>query len=627
MSKKKISIGSKLYILLCFIFFYLPIVVTMVFSFNSSKSLTKFTGFSFRWYKKLLTDEGIISSVYVSLSIAIIATFVSTVLGTITAIGLSKSRKVVKDCILNINNIPIMNPDIVTAIGLMILFTSLRMGRGYLTMLLAHILFCTPYVITSVYPKVRSMDHNLADAAMDLGATPFEALTKVIIPMLKPGIFAGMLLAFTMSLDDFVVSYFVTGNGVSNISIVVYNMTKRTNPTINSLSTLLILVVVVIIVAVNVIPNVAKKRRFKRESYSTPLIPKRVKRVFGIIGFACVGLFAVYCISSFLKIKNKPELRVFNAGEYIDTSLIEKFEKEYNCKVIYETFDSNESMYTKLKSGASYDIVIPSDYMIERLISEEYLKEIDWSRITNKKNIIPELLDNEFDPGSKYAVPYYWGTVGIVYDKNVVDKKDLEDGWEILNNEKYKGNLYMYDSERDSLMIALKALGYSMNTDNTDELDKAYEWLIDEHDKMEPVYAGDDVIDNMISGNKAMAVVYSGDGAYIVSENGDMDFFVPNQGSNVWTDAMLLTKDCINEDLAYKYMDFFLREDVATTNTEYIGYDSAVKSVYEYFRDEEYEGNNACAPDISNPKNEAFHDQNEKTRMYCDEIWTKVKSR
>ena len=334
MSKKKISIGPKLYILLCFIFFYLPIVVTMVFSFNSSKSLTKFTGFSFRWYKKLLTDEGIISSVYVSLSIAIIATFVSTVLGTITAIGLSKSRKVVKDCILNINNIPIMNPDIVTAIGLMILFTSLRMGRGYLTMLLAHILFCTPYVITSVYPKVRSMDHNLADAAMDLGATPFEALTKVIIPMLQPGIFAGMLLAFTMSLDDFVVSYFVTGNGVSNISIVVYNMTKRTNPTINSLSTLLILVVVIIIVAVNVIPSVAKKRRVKRESYSTPLIPKRVKRVFGIIGFACVGLFAVYCISSFLKIKNKPELRVFNAGEYIDTSLIEEFEKEYNCKVI-----------------------------------------------------------------------------------------------------------------------------------------------------------------------------------------------------------------------------------------------------------------------------------------------------
>ena len=186
--KKKISIGPKLYIVLCFIFLYLPIAVTMFFSFNSSKSLTKFTGFSLRWYQKLLTDQNILSAVYVSISIAIISTAVSTVLGTMTAIGLSRSRKVLKEWILNVNNMPIMNPDIVTAIGLMILFTSALMERGYITMLLAHIAFCTPYVITSVYPKVRRMDHNLANAAMDLGATPFQALTKVIMPMLKPGI-------------------------------------------------------------------------------------------------------------------------------------------------------------------------------------------------------------------------------------------------------------------------------------------------------------------------------------------------------------------------------------------------------------------------------------------------------
>ena len=194
MNKKKSSIGPKLYITLCFIFFYLPIAVTMFFSFNSSKSLTKFTGFSLKWYKKLLTDNDIIAAVYVSISIAVIATIISTVLGTITAIGLSRSRKILREWLLNVNNMPIMNPDIVTAIGLMILFTSMRLERGYLTMLLAHIAFCTPYVITSVYPKVRSMDHNLANVAMDLGATPFQALTKVIIPMLKPGIFAGMLL-------------------------------------------------------------------------------------------------------------------------------------------------------------------------------------------------------------------------------------------------------------------------------------------------------------------------------------------------------------------------------------------------------------------------------------------------
>ena len=222
-SSKKTKALYIIYILCCFVFFYLPIVVMMVFSFNSSKSLTNLTGFSLRWYERLINDGSIMKAVYVSLSVAVFATLISTILGTITAIGLSKSRKIIRDLIQNINNIPIMNPDIVTAIGLMILFSSIMMTKGYLTMLLAHIAFCTPYVITSVYPKVRQMDPSIADAAMDLGATPFEALTKVIIPMLKDGIYAGILLSFTMSFDDFVISYFVTGNGVENISIVVYN--------------------------------------------------------------------------------------------------------------------------------------------------------------------------------------------------------------------------------------------------------------------------------------------------------------------------------------------------------------------------------------------------------------------
>ncbi len=624
--KKKLSIGPKLYIVLCFIFLYLPIAITMFFSFNSSKSLTKFTGFSLRWYQKLLTDQNILSAVYVSISIAIISTLISTVLGTITSIGLSRSRKVLKEWILNVNNMPIMNPDIVTAIGLMILFTSARMERGYITMLLAHIAFCTPYVITSVYPKVRSMDHNLANAAMDLGATPGQAMTKVILPMLKPGIYAGMLLAFTMSLDDFVVSYFVTGNGVSNISIVVYNMTKRTNPTINALSTLLILVVVIIIILVNVIPYLSKKHRGKEvemENTGKSRL-KHLATALAGVGIICLAGVMVY---KYAAISKKPVLRVFNSGEYIDTELLTRFEKENHCKVVYETFDSNESMYTKLESGAEYDIIIPSDYMIEKLIEEKYLQEIDWNKIKNKDAIIPELLGKEFDPESKYGVPYYWGTVGILYDKNIVDEKDLQQGWEILNNEKYKGQIYMYDSERDSFMVALKALGYSMNTDKKSELNAAYQWLIDQRDSMEPVYVGDDVIDNMISGNKAMAVVYSGDGAYIISENENMDFFVPDQGTNVWTDAMVMTKYCDNTDLAYQFMDFFLQEDVSVQNTEYIGYDSAVKTTYEYYRDEEYADNNGCAPDTSNPKNEEFKNQEKEIKAFSANLWTKVKSK
>lgn len=595
-----------IYILCCFVFFYLPIVVMMIFSFNSSKSLTNLTGFSLRWYERLINDGSIMKAVYVSLSIAVFATFISTILGTITAIGLSKSRKILRDIIQNINNIPIMNPDIVTAIGLMILFSSIMMTKGYLTMLLAHIAFCTPYVITSVYPKVRQMDPSIADAAMDLGATPFEALTKVIIPMLKDGIYAGTLLSFTMSFDDFVISYFVTGNGVENISIVVYNMTKRTNPTINALSTIVILVIIIMLVVAKLIPAAHKGA---------------MKRIFALL----MAVILVFTVLTGLS-GSKKTLRVFNSGEYIDPEVLTQFEEEYDCKVIYETFDSNESMYTKLKSGAEYDVIIISDYMIERLIKEETLQPIDWSLITNKDGLDPSVMGYAFDPKNEYSVPYFVGTVGILYNTNVVDEKDLEDGWELLRNQKYAGDIYMYDSERDSFMVALKALGYSMNTTNYDEIQQAYEWLINQRETMDVVYVGDDVIDNMSSGNKSIAVVYSGDGALIISQNDELDYFEPEEGTNEWCDSMVITENCQDVDLAHKYIDFMLREDVATANGIFVGYTSPVKSVKEELAETEFEGIDAYVPEFGRPNNETFGYQEMKIKEHFADLWTKVKA-
>ena len=396
---KKNSLWTKLYIALCFAFLYLPILVTTVFSFNSSKSLTKFTGFSIRWYEKLIQDQSIISAVYVSLSIAIIATAIATVFGTLTAIGISRNRRVVRDAILNINNIPIVSPDIVIAIGLMILFTAFKAPRGYVTMLVSHVMFCMPFVITSVYPKVRSLPANVADAAMDLGATPMQTLSKVIVPMIKPGIYAGMLLSFTISLDDFVVSFFVTGNGVSNISIVVYNMTKRMNPVINALSAILIIASVVITVCAVVVPKLVRKRN-KTKTIPTARSMRFKKWSVRIVASLAVILLAVASINGW-SANNKKTLRVFNSGEYVDMKLISQFEKENDCKVIYETFDSNESMYTKLKSGSEYDIIITSDYMIERLKKEKYLSKIDGAKITRRDQIIPELLKKDFDPKIK----------------------------------------------------------------------------------------------------------------------------------------------------------------------------------------------------------------------------------
>lgn len=259
--KKERKFPKIIIIGICLVFLYFPLVVMSVFSFNNAKSLSNFKGFSLRWYESLFNNQQLLEAIYVSVSIALLATIIATILGTITAIALSKSKRIIKTAIIQINNLPIMNPEIVTAISLMIFFSFLKIEKGYLTMLLAHIAFCTPYVITNVYPKVQQLDDNLADAAMDLGATPFYTLIKVIIPQIIPGIRAGALLSFTMSFDDFIISYFVSGNGVENISIVIYNMSKRVNPSIYALSTIIIAVIFVILLLGTFIPYILLKKR------------------------------------------------------------------------------------------------------------------------------------------------------------------------------------------------------------------------------------------------------------------------------------------------------------------------------------------------------------------------------
>ncbi|MBR2577415.1 MAG: ABC transporter permease [Erysipelotrichaceae bacterium] len=257
---------KKLYLALILFFFYAPIIYVIVFSFNESRSLTNLTGFSFRWYEKMFRSRSMMESVYYSVLIAVIATVVSTVVGTIASIGLSKSKKIVREVVTQVNNLPMLNPDIVTAIGLMLFFSTMSIPTGFGTLLIAHIMFCIPYVMLSVTPKLRQLDDNLAEAALDLGCTPFQALIKVIIPQIKEGIISGALVAFTMSFDDFVISYFTTGPGINNISTYVYSTSKRINPSINSLSTLIILAITIILFVMNVVPMIRQRRKRNEET-------------------------------------------------------------------------------------------------------------------------------------------------------------------------------------------------------------------------------------------------------------------------------------------------------------------------------------------------------------------------
>ena len=324
-------------------------------------------------------------------------------------------------------------------------------------------------------------------------------------------------------------------------------------------------------------------------------------------------------------------LNVFNWGEYIGEDVIANFEEEYGVKVNYSLFESNEIMYTKLLSGNTYDVIVPSDYMIERLMEEELIQPLDYSYMTNLDDLNPEVLAlrDEYDKDGVYSIPYFWGSVGLVYNKNVVSEEKLDElGWNILRDTEYSNKIFMYDSERDSFMVALKALGYSMNTENMDEINKAYDWLCELHDTMSPSYVTDEVTDAMINNEKDIAVVYSGDAAFIISQNDDMAYYVPKEGTNVWSDGFVIPSNAKNPKLANEFINYMISYDSAMDSSIEVGYTSANKKVVETLSadGEVYSDNNAYIFDVSNTNNEVFK-HNDTLKKVLSDMWVRIKVR
>lgn len=634
MEKENKSLWSNLvpniWLILIVLFFYLPIIYVVIFSFNSTKSLNHFTGFSLMWYEKMFNDRKMLEPIYYTVLVAVIATVVSTIIGTITSIGLSKQKKIVRELVLQVNDLPVMNPDIVTAIGLMLFFISLNIETSIFTLLIAHITFCTPFVVLSIMPKLRTLDDNVAEAALDLGATPFQALTKVIIPQIMPAIFSGALIAFSMSFDDFVISFFTTGTGVSNISIFVYSISKRINPSINALSSLIVAVVTTVLVIANVIPMIKARRpqaevvKKKSKLSFVPYLAGALALTIFLVSFGNKTTGDFDPIAEF----GSDTLNVFNYGEYIGEGVIAGFEDMYNVKVNYDTFASNEEMYTKLMSGTSYDVIIASDYMIQKLIKDKLLQPLDKDKLTNLTDLYHDALQYmEFDSEMVYTVPYMWGTVGIIYDETLIDSEDVETlGWDVFKLEKYRGMAYFYDSERDAFMVALKSLGYSMNTKNEQELLEAYTWLIEMDNAIDPAYVTDEIIDGIINGEKALGYVYSGDAAYMLCENENLRFYEPHQGTNVWMDCMFIPKVAKSPELANVFINYMLSYDIAYANSEYIGYTSPNEDVLIALSSEdgEYYEIDAYVPRIGYENDEAFIND-DYIRKIISEYWVKVK--
>lgn len=560
------------YLIVIMLFLYLPIGTLMVLSFNNGKSMSAWQGFSLKWYKEMFASREIMEALTNTLTIAFWSAFIATVVGVLACIGLNAMKEKQRSFFMGVNNIPLLNADIVTGISIMMSFMMFGISLNYGTILFAHITFCIPYVILSVMPKFKQLENHTFEAALDLGATPIYAFFKVVLPDIMPGIVSGFLLSFTMSVDDFVITHFTRGAGINTLSTLIYSQVKvGVRPTLYALSTVIFITVLLVLIVVNVMSNSSRKSSgFSGKKTVALLIAVAV----------CTGA-AVKFTGTSVAAGNKGELYIYNFGDYIDPAIVEMFEEKTGYTVVMDYFDTNEEMYPVVKNKtAQYDVICASDYMINKMISENLLQTIDFRYISN----IDNLQDNvrafveEFDPGMRYCVPHTWGTYGILYNKTMVD--DPVDSWNILWNEKYSQQIIMPNSLRECFMITAKLKGSSMNTDNEEEL-KEFTRMLLAQKPLVYSYANDNARDLMIGDSAAMAVIASGDVLYAQEENENLEFAVPKEGTEVWTDCWAIPEGAANIEGAQAWIDFMLEGEVAKLNFEYLTYAIPNKEIAE----------------------------------------------
>ena len=657
--------GSRLLIGLTFLFLYAPILLLIVFSFNAGDSSAVWKGFSLHWYSRLFQNRIIMESVYITLLVSLLATAIATTAGTFAAIGLYSLGRKRREALLTVGNIPMVNADIVTGVSLCLFFVAFfqgwgtfarwlnsiqhavelpeRLVLGFGTLLLAHVAFNIPYVILNVAPKLRQMDRNLMDAAQDLGCTWMQAFWKVMLPEIKPGIVSGALIAFTMSIDDFIISYFTAGSANSTLAMTIYGMTKkRVTPEINAISTLLFLSVLVLLV----LSNLKEVRAEARDRLGAARKPSALERLgqkaaeprFRWVrrgtaaALACAFVFIVTALAH--ETGSRPVVNVCSMGEYIDESLIDQFEETTGIRVNYQTAESNEALYSLLKSGgADYDVVVCSDYMAGRFIQEGMVEKLDYSLIPNFSLMDERFLHLDFDPASEYTVPYTWGTLGIIYNTAMVEEEI--DSWSALYDSKYAGNVLLINNSRDALGEALMYLGYSVNTTDEAQIREAYELVADASRRK--VFQGrvsDEVFQKMEGNNAAIATYYAGDYISMLENNEDLAFVIPKEGSNWFVDSMLMIQDAPHRREGHMWMDFIASTDSSLANMDYIGYASPNREAlerypayYEELYEEELDPEIyeiMVAPDEVLARCEPYHNLPAATLNLYNTLWTQL---
>ncbi|MCR4892270.1 MAG: extracellular solute-binding protein [Lachnospiraceae bacterium] len=619
---KKHGAIKKLYLVLVLIFLYAPILTLVILSFNQSKSRAKWGGFTLEWYSSLFEDEAIMGAFQTTLVVALCSALIATIIGTAACIGMQEMRRRQRSILTNVANIPLLNADIVTGVSLMLLFIACRMTMGYTTVLLSHITFNIPYVILSVMPRYRQLNRTTYEAARDLGAGPIYAFYRIVLPDLMPAILSGFLMSFTMSFDDFIITHFTKGPGFDTLSTKIYTEIKKgIRPEIYALSTLMFATVLVLLFIVNYLPKASKapKGPRKKATLVTTL------SLMAVMTLGALGLSG--CAATDTNYDDPDKLFIYNWGEYIDYDILDEFTEETGIEIVYDEYETNEIMYPKIESGAvKYDLVCPSDYMIQKMRDNDLLQPINMDHVPNRKNIGEDYwkMSQAFDPDNTYSLPYCWGTVGILYNKAMV--KEPIDSWSVLWDERYADNILMQDSVRDAMMVALKYLGYSCNTTDEKELREATE-LLKKQKLLTQAYVVDQVRDKMIGEEAAIGVIYSGEAIYTQRENPNLEYVVPKEGSNIWIDSWVIPKNAEHVENAEKFLDFLCRPEIAFRNFDYITYSTPNIPARDLIEDEDIRNSEIAFPDLSKLHNlETYYYLGEEEDRHLNALWREVKS-
>ena len=589
---------NRFFTVLMFLFLYAPMAVLIVASFNTGKDITQFEGFTLQQYVRLFQDNTLLSLLGNSVLVAVLSSLLATGFGTVAALGINSLTPKLRKVAMTLTDIPMTNPDIVTGVSLSLLFIfvgSNLLGQKesltFWTLLIAHITFNLPYVILNVMPKLKQMDSSLTDAAMDLGCTPMQSFFKVTLPEIMPGILAGGIMAFTMSLDDFVISYFVTGPTFITLPVEIYSYTKKPiQPKVYAMFTLLFGLIFVLMLTMNLLQISADKKKKQQRVKVESKTVRVVKRVAALAAVLCLVIGCVGIITTARQ--QAITLNVYNWGMNIadgsdeTLDIIAAFEEKYpHIKVNYSTYDSNEVLYTKLSNGGiSVDVIIPSDYMIARMIAEDMLLELNFDNIPNYQYIDDTFKNTAYDPENRYSVPYTWGTVGILYNTKYVDEADVT-GWELLWNEKYDDKILMFDNSRDAFGIAQYLLGYDVNTTDPAQLQACADKLAQQKPLVQQ-YVMDQIYSAMENEEAWIAPYYAGDCMLMMESNEDLAFYLPqHQGFNMFIDAMCIPKACQEKEAAELFINFLCEPEISGENMNYICYGSPISAAKDFMDD------------------------------------------